>query len=115
MEKFTVYNFTGLWQWKSKGKQLKKMSLKTCFEKVFNTVFQDNMKQFFETNDFNFETKNLTVQDIFKIVEAGYMIIPFSVSVTKEEVLRYINTGFQILFMRAGEFNKMKKAYKDYI
>ena len=32
-----------------------------------------------------------------------------------EEVINYINAGFSVAFMKAGEFKKMQKAYKEYV
>ena len=44
-----------------------------------------------------------------------FAVIPISVSVNKEEVINYINAGFSVAFMKAGEFKKMQKAYKEYV
>ena len=60
-------------------------------------------------------TLKMTVKDIFNAVGNKTVFIPFSVSVNKEEVINYINAGFSIAFMKAGEFKKMQKAYKEYV
>lgn len=111
---YSVYTFSGLWQYKCKGRELKTMSLKECFENVFSTYCK-NMKQFYENTNFHFDIRRATISDIFRWIEQGVAIIPFSVSVDKEEVIKYINAGFSIAFMRAGDYRKMQKAYIEYV
>ena len=56
------------------------------------------------------------IQSIYKYnLEIKRFLFPFSVSVNKEEVINYINAGFSVAFMKAGEFKKMQKAYKEYV
>ena len=112
---YDVYTFSGLWQYKCKGRELKTMSLKECFENVFSTHYDSNMKQFYENTNFHFDIRRATISDIFRWIEQGFAIIPFSVSVDKQDVIKYIDAGLQVLFMRAGEFKKMQKAYKEYV
>lgn len=112
---YDVYTFSGLWQYKSKGRELKTMSLKECFENVFSSYYKRNMKEFYENANFHFDMRKATISDIFRWVEQGFAIVPFSVSVDKQDVIKYLDTGLQVLFMKAGEFKKMQKAYKEYV
>ena len=59
--------------------------------------------------------KKMTVKDIFDAVGNKTVFIPFSVSVAKEEVIKYINAGFSVAFMKTTEFKQMQKAYKEYV
>lgn len=113
MTEYNIYYFTGIYQNKFSSYELKKMSLKTCFEKVFNTSYDDNMKTFFERH-YSFGIKQKTVEDIFKMVSNKTVIIPFSVEVKRKEVSNYLDMGFNVVFMRANEYRKMMKEYKDF-
>lgn len=112
---YDVYTFSGLWQYKRKGRELKTMSLKECFENVFSSYYARNMKRFYENTNFNFDKRRATISDIFRWIEQGFAIVPFSVSVDKQDVIKYLDIGLQVLFMKAGEFKKMQKAYKEYV
>lgn len=94
--------------------EVQKMSLLECFEDVFSTYYERNMKDFFNKN-FSYDIKTMTVKDIFNAVVNKTVFIPFSVSVDKEKVINYLNAGFSVAFMQAGEFKKMQKEYKEYV
>ena len=112
---FEVFSFSGLWQYKSTVRKLKTMSLKECFEKVFSTSSDRNMKQFFANNNFHFDMRRVTIDDIFRWIGQKTVIFPFSVTVEKQEVMNYINMGFTVMFMKSAEFKKMKKAHEEYV
>ena len=109
MTKYNVYIFTGIPDYRTS-----KMSLLECFENVFNAYYDRNMKSFFDKG-FSYDIKEMTVKDIFDAVGNKTVFIPFSVSVCREDVIKYLNAGFSVAFMKAGEFNKMQKVYKEYI
>ena len=113
MTEYNIYCFTGINQYKSSGYELKKMTLKTCFEKVFNTSYDDSMKTFFERH-YSFDIRQKTVEDIFKMVSNKTTIIPFSVTVKRKEVLNYLDMGFNVVFMKPKEYQKMLKEYKNF-
>lgn len=108
---YNTYTFSGVWQWKSKGQELKAMSLKECFQTVFSTSYDNDMKQFFETRNFHFDMREMSLEDIRENVEKGFVFFPFSSTVRKNEVMQYMDAGFNVLFMRAKDFNAMKKEY----
>lgn len=113
MEKFAVYDFKGVpYQTLNEGRRVHKMTLKECFNKVFSAPYsQRNMKQFCDCH-FYYERTLLSVEDIRDLVGKGYVFIPFSKNVDKDDVLAYINAGLKPLFMRAKEYITMKKAYE---
>lgn len=113
MKKFTVYDFKGVPHQSWNGeRRIEKMTLKKCIEKVFSTVFQRNMKQFCDCN-FYYESTLLTVLDIRDLVGKGYVFIPFSSNVDKDDVINYIKAGLKPLFMNVREYKTMKKAYEE--
>lgn len=113
MEKFYAYEFKGVPHQSMNGEhRIQKMTLKECFDKVFSTSFQRNMKQFCDCR-FHYEATLLSVLDIRDLVEKGYVFIPFSSKVDKDDVLSYIKIGLKPLFMSAKDYNSMKKAYKE--
>ena len=113
MTKYNVYIFTGIPDYGTSGSvEVKKMSLTECFNKVFNKYYERNMKDFFDKG-FSYDIKEMTVKDIFDAVGNKTVFIPFSVSVDKKEVINYINAGFSVAFMKAREFKKMQKEYKE--
>ena len=108
--KFNVYIFTGI----PGSVEVQKMSLLECFENVFNTYYERNMRDFL-ARSFSYDIKEMTVKDIFDAVGNKTVFIPFSVSVCREEVIKYINAGFSVAFMKTTEFRQMQKAYKEYV
>lgn len=55
-----------------------------------------------------------TLEDIFKMVHAGVAIFPAN-KTSALDVKRLEDIGLRPVFMQAGSFIKMKKAYKDFI
>ena len=108
--KFNVYIFTGI----PGSVEVQKMSLLECFENTFNAYYERNMRDFL-ARSFSYDIKEMTVKDIFDAVGNKTVFIPFSVSVCREEVIKYINAGFSVAFMKTTEFKQMQKAYKEYV
>ena len=113
--KYNVYIFTGIPDYRTSGSvEVQKMSLLECFNKVFTKYYERNMKDFFDKG-FSYDIKEMTVKDIFDAVGNKTVFIPFSVSVVREDVIKYLNAGFSVAFMKAKEFKQMQKAYKEYV
>ena len=119
MEKFNVYEFKGVLHQSWNGEhRVQKMTLKKCINEVFyvpgnGSWFQGqrDMKQFWDCN-YRYDITELSLDDIRDLVGKGYVFIPFSSNVDKDDVLAYINAGLKPLFMRAKEYITMKKAYE---
>ena len=62
------------------------------------------------------ETKNkeVTIADIFKMVEDGKAFFPVN-KTPASDVEKLERIGLTPVFMRAGDFIKMRKAYKEYM
>jgi hypothetical protein len=119
MEKFSVYEFKGVPHQSWNGeRRVEKMTLKKCINEVFYVPGngrwfegQRDMKQFWDCN-YHYNIIKRSLEDIRDSVENGYLFIPFSKNVDKDDVLAYINAGLKPLFMRAKEYITMKKAYE---
>ena len=113
--KYNVYIFAGIPKLGTSGSvEVQKMSLMECFNKVFNAYYERNMRDFLARR-FSYDIKKMTVKDIFGAVENKTVFIPFSVSVDKKEVIKYLDAGFSVAFMKTTEFKQMQKAYKEYV
>ena len=112
---YNVYIFNGVPSYGTPGSvEVQKMSLMECFENVFNAYYERNMRDFL-ARSFSYDIKKMTVKDVFDAVGNKTVFIPFSVSVDKEEVIKYLNAGFSVAFMKTTEFKQMQKAYKEYV
>ena len=113
--KYNVYIFAGIPSYGTSGSvEVQKMSLMECFENVFNSYCERNMRDFLARR-FSYDIKKMTVKDIFDAVGNKTVFIPFSVSVCREEVIKYLDAGFSVVFMKTTEFKQMQKAYKEYV
>ena len=113
--KYNVYIFTGISSYGTSGSvEVQKMSLMECFNQVFSAYYERNMRDFL-ARGFSYDIKKMTVKEIFNAVGNKTVFIPFSVSVCREEVIKYLDAGFSVVFMKTTEFKQMQKAYKEYV
>ncbi len=68
---------------------------------------------FCEKNDFTPEGKS--IEEIHKMIAEGFAFFPVNEGTRVSEIKNYIEMGFKIAFLRAGDFRKLKKDYKDFI
>ena len=68
---------------------------------------------FCEKNEFTSEGKS--IEDIDKMIEEGFAFFPINEGTKARDIKDYIKIGFKVAFLRAGEFKKLKKDYKDFI
>jgi hypothetical protein len=64
---------------------------------------------------FNRNKNLLTMEQIKKRIEEGYVIVPVSKSIYAIDLLKYYNLGLKPCFMTSKAFKIFKKVYKDYI
>lgn len=57
----------------------------------------------------------LTMEQIRKRIEEGYVIVPFSKSIYLVDLLKYYNLGLKPCFITSKGFRIFRKVYKDYI
>ena len=68
---------------------------------------------FCEKNDFTPEEKS--IEEIHKMIAEGFAFFPINEGTRAREIKNYIEMGFKIAFLRAGDFKRCKKDYKDFI
>ena len=68
---------------------------------------------FCEKNDFTPEEKS--IEDIDKMIDEDFAFFPINEGTKASDIKDYIRIGFKVAFLRAGEFKKFKKDYKDFI
>ena len=68
---------------------------------------------FCEKNDFTSEGKS--IEEIHKMIAEGFAFFPINEGTKASEIKNYIKMGFNVAFLRAGDFKRFKKDYKDFI
>ena len=68
---------------------------------------------FCKKNDFTPEEKS--IEEIHKMIAEGFAFFPINEGTRASEIKDYIEMGFKIAFLRAGDFKRLKKDYKDFI
>ena len=79
-------------------------------EKTLNTAKE---VFFCEKNDFTPEGKS--IEEIYNMIAEGFAFFPINEGTRASDIKNYIETGFKVAFLRAGDFKKFKKDYKDFI
>ena len=64
---------------------------------------------------FNRNKNLLTMEQIRKRIEEGYVIVPVSKSIYLVDLLKYYDLGLKPCFMTNKGFKIFRKVYKDYI
>lgn len=64
---------------------------------------------------FKIHRELLTMEQIKKRIEEGYVIVPFSKSIYLVDLLKYYNLGLKPCFMTNKAFKIFRKVYRDYI
>ena len=64
---------------------------------------------------FRMDQNLLTMEQIRKRIEEGYVIIPFTKSIYLADLLKYYDLGLKPCFMTNKAFRIFRKVYKDYI
>ena len=90
----------------------------------FKNCFGDDItvKEFFKTNDsfattmwmyqsarVTFKTKDVTLDNIEKMVQDGYSVFPFSSNITLDLFKKHLELGLKVVFMRMKDFRELKK------
>ena len=90
----------------------------------FKDCFGDDIttEEFFKTNcsfettmlmyqraRVTFKTKEVTLDDIEKMVQDGYSVFPFSSNITLDLFKKHLELGLKVVFMRMKDFRELKK------
>ena len=70
-------------------------------------------KYVYERNEFISEGKSM--EEIHGMISEGYAFFPINDGTKARDIKDYIKMGFKVAFLRAGEFRKFRKDYKDFV
>ena len=76
---------------------------------LYNPTTLDIPRKFYRN------TTLLSMEQIKKRIEEGYVIVPFSKRVYVIDLLKYYNLGLKPCFITNKGFRIFRKVYKDYI
>ena len=89
---------------------------KNCFgdeittEEFFKTHYcWETTMQMYQSARVTFKTKDVTIDDIEKMVQDGYSVFPFSSNITIDLLKRHLELGLKVVFMRMKDFRELKK------
>ena len=89
----------------------KARSMCSCFYK--RTLYTAKEAFLCKENDFTPEEKSM--EEIHKMIAEGFAFFPINEGTRASEIKNYIEMGFKIAFLRASDFKRCKKDYKDFI
>ena len=89
---------------------------KDCFGDVITTEeffktnysFETTMRMY-QSARVTFKTKEVTLDDIEKMVQDGYSVFPFSSNITLDLFKKHLELGLKVVFMRMKDFRELKK------
>ena len=67
---------------------------------------------FCKENDFTPEEKS--TEEIHKMIAEGFAFFSVNEGTRVRDIKGYMEMGFKIAFLRAGDFRRLKKDYKDF-
>ena len=84
------------------------------YDCVKRTVL-DTAKEIFSCEENHFTIEMKSIEEIYKMVTEGFVFFPINEKTEASDIKKYIEMGFKVAFLRAGDFKKLKKDYKDFI
>jgi len=109
--KFNVWTFNGVILNKCNGPELMEMSLEKCLADVFNTVWDNTVKKFFDNRNMSFKCTEYSAKELWEEVGKGKAIFSISENTSIDEVKSYMKMGLSPVFMKAMDLKKLKKIW----
>ena len=106
---FFIFDFEGISGYVHGEYRTKEMSL-SAFLKDKSHYYVPDTKRLYES-EATFNGKEVTLNDIHKMIEEGSAIFPINVSTDTDLVRNYLDLGLKVYFMRDKEFRRFKKDY----
>lgn len=72
-------------------------------------------KEVFFSDKNDFAQKEKSIEEIYKMVAEGFAFFPADEGTSAEDIKDYIKMGFDVAFLRAGDFRKFRKDYRDFM
>ena len=89
---------------------------KNCFgdditiKEFFKThYYYETTMQMYQSARVTFKTKDVTLDDIEKMIQDVYSVFPFSSNITIDLLKRHLELGLKVVFMRMKDFRELKK------
>lgn len=70
-------------------------------------------KDVYERNEFTAEEKSM--EEIYRMIAEGFAFFPINKGTKASSIKNYMEKGFRVAFIRAGEFRKFRKDYRNFI
>lgn len=89
---------------------------KNCFgdaitiKEFFKThYYYETTMEIYQSRRVTFKTKDVTLDDVEKMIQDGYSVFPFSSNITLDLLKRHLELGLKIVFMQMRDFRELKK------
>ena len=81
-------------------------------KEFFKTHYSfETTMEMYQSARVTFKTKDVTLDDIEKMVQDGYSVFPFSSNITIDLYKRHLELGLKVVFMRMKDFRELKKMF----
>ena len=85
-------------------------SAEACYERELRTA-----KEVFFCGENEFTPEERSMEEIYRMIEGGFVFFPVNEGTRASDIKNYIEMGFKVAFLRAGDFRRFKKDYEDFI
>ena len=85
-------------------------SAEACYERELNTA-----KEVFFCGENEFTPEKRSMEEIYRMIAGGFAFFPVNEGTRASDIKNYIEMGFKVAFLRAGDFRRFKKDYEDFI
>ena len=72
-------------------------------------------KEIFFCDKNSFTPEEKSIEEIHRMIAEGLAFFPINEGTRASEIKDYIKMGFHAAFLRAGDYRKFKKDYRDFI
>lgn len=72
-------------------------------------------KEVFSCEENDFAPEGKSIEEIHKMIADGFAFFPANEGTRASEIKGYMEMGFKVAFLRAGDFRRLKKDYKDFV
>ena len=99
----------------SKNEILFSYKVRSMWSYDYKEIMLNTAKDVFFCKKNEFTSEEKSIEEIDKMIGEGFAFFPINEGTKVRDIQDYIRIGFKVAFLRAGEFKKFKKDYKDFI